>query len=514
MVENLTLFLYMNSIQNFFKKNSEEYSSIRQINLMEESKIIRFAKDRGVPLSGTGTGDPKKFLAIDWISSDGVNESNKDLFHPFRIYPFHMAIEMCRFNISASSSINRDSFKEFLSKSCDFLPSLDFIKERVRQANDVVDLAILLEPIYWSKLTNKTTLLTSNDFEEHEYKVNAYKMRILPFIKDLDPEVWSKHHESLRMTAAKLDNNVELYLLLRTSPWAKREKIVGQIGGALWLRHIAEVIRLAFTEVHSINWPEEYEAYGIWYKGAKERIYGTENPIDNNWLTKQHLAFEFGVHTGSTIRWYLEGETEYHAASYALPEAASLGIELINLKGIFKENSKNFLRLEDNLSQDRALRRFSFISFDRDVKTNVRFLENQVKDGNVVGYINCNQPDFEFENFTLEELIEVAISIDKAQGLDTQELSTADKSNIKSGKEFEKYYSEHSETKKSLKGNLWGTCLAQYALDNPLKEKIKRPFIKTLEYALHSRIVRYEYQRDNFYIDPDDFKNKKKDCFL
>lgn len=108
-------------------------------------------------------------------------------------------------------------------------------------------------------------------------------------------------------------------------------------------------------------------------------------------------------------------------------------------------------------------------------------------------------------------MIEVAIGIDKAQGLDTQKLSTADKSNIKSGKEFEKYYSEHSETKQSLKGNLWGKCLAQYALDNPLKEKIKRPFIETLEYALHSRIVRYEYQRDNFYIDPDDFKNKKKD---
>ena len=503
----------MNSIQNFFKKHLEEYSSIRQITLMQESKIIRFAKERGVPLSGVITGDPKKFLEIDWISSDGVNEINKDLFHPFRIYPFHVAIEMCRFNVSASSSINRDSFKEFLSKSCDFLPSLDFIKERVRLANDIVDLAILLEPIYWSKLTNKTKLSAFIDFEEHEYKVDQYKIRILSFIKDLDPEIWAKHHESLRITAARLDNNFELYMLLRLSPWAKREKIVGQIGGALWLRHIAEVIRLAFTEVHNINWLEEYEAYGIWHKGAKERIYGTEKPIDNSLLTKQHLAFEFGLYTGSTIRWYLEGDTEYYAASYALPKAALGGIELINLKGIFNENSKNFLRLEDNLSQDRALRRFSFISFDKDVKTNIKFLENQVKDGKVVGYINCNQPDFEFENFTLEELIEVAIGIDKAQGLDTQKLRTADKSNIKSGKEFEKYYYEHSETKQSLKGNLWGKCLAEYALDNKLKEKdkIKRPFIETLEYALHSSIVRYEYQRDNFYIDSDDFKNKKRD---
>ena len=69
----------MNSIQNFFKKHLEEYSSIRQITLMQESKIIRFAKERGVPLSGVITGDPKKFLEIDWISSDGVNEINKDL---------------------------------------------------------------------------------------------------------------------------------------------------------------------------------------------------------------------------------------------------------------------------------------------------------------------------------------------------------------------------------------------------------------------------------------------------
>lgn len=478
------------NIEYFFKEYLEQCSSIRQNPLVDETKIIRFAKKRGVLVSGVLSGDPSKFLEREWLSSDELRTDAKTLFHPFRIYPLHIAVNMRNLNISP-----------------------EFIEEKVRAANEITNLAILLEPIYWPIITSRTQWSSPMSYEDHELMVDRYKEQVLAFIKNLNPNIWFEYHENLRITAARLDNNTELYLLLRSAPWKKREQITGHIGGALWLRHIAEVIRRVFTEVHNVTWPEEDQAFSRWHVGAKQRIYGTERPIDNILISRPHLAFEFGLYTGSTVRWYLEGETEYYAALFILPRAALGGIELINLKGaVGNEKANATLRLADCLAKDKELRRFSFISFDNDVPANARSIKKQIEADNVVGYINCNQPDFEFGNFTLKELIEIAACIDEEQGANTEKLRTGNQDKIDTGKKFEAYYCRYSEIGKALKGEKWGKSLANYALDYPLREdnNCKRPFIETLDWVLSSRKVRYEYQRDNFYIDSNDFKIKAK----
>lgn len=392
---------------------------------------------------------------------------------------------------------------------------METIAIEVNLADSICCLAILLEPIFWSDITNKTKLKFPyySNLQEFEERLLPYRNKILAYVKTLDTEIWKSHHEHLRIEAAKLDDNSELYILLRLAPWEKRNNIKGNIGGALWLRHIAEVIRLAFEEVHKVDWLEEHEAFGFWYEGAKTRLYGSERPIKNSLITKPRLAFEFGMHTGSIIRWYVEGETEYQAALYVLPKAALAGIEIINLKGVFKENANAPMRLEDHLKNDRVLRRFSFISFDADTSENIRFLKKHVGQGNIVGYININHPDFEFENFTLDELIEIAIEFDKKLGFDSKTLRVGHKQDCHSGKAFEKYYKDYSIRKISLKGNEWGEALAEYALDNPLREdtKERRTFLKTIDQILRARVISYDYQRDDFEIDPNDFQIKEKD---
>lgn len=500
-----------NKIQSFFIECLEEYTIFNQINLMRENNIIRFTKERGIAVSGVVTGDPSRFVELGWITNDSVN----GFFHPFRMYPYLKAIQLCELKVTPTSSINRDSFRNLLSRVSEFLPSLEEIAAEVGLADSISCLAILLEPIYWPKIINKTKMSIPNysSVEEFELKIKPYRQRILDFVKSLDIETWGSYHERLRIEAAKLDDNHELYMLLRLAPWNKRERITGKIGGALWLRHIAEVIRLAFEEVHKVDWLEEHEAFGFWYEGAKTRLYGSERPIKNSLITKPRLAFEFGMHTGSIIRWYVEGETEYQAALYVLPKAALAGIEIINLKGVFKENANAPMRLEDHLKNDRVLRRFSFISFDADKSENIRFLKKHVGQGNIVGYININHPDFEFENFTLDELIEIAIEFDKKLGFDSKTLRMGHKQDFHSGKAFEKYYKEYSIRKISLKGNEWGEALAEYALDNPLREdtKERRTFLKTIDQILRARVVSYDYQRDDFEIDLNDFQIKEKD---
>lgn len=171
------------------------------------------------------------------------------------------------------------------------------------------------------------------------------------------------------------------------------------------------------------------------------------------------------------------------------------------------------LRLVESFEQDKILRRFVFISCDKDVYNNLKFLKEQIRKENIVGYINVNEPDFEFENFSLDELIEISISLDEKFGFNSEGLKSGNKENINSGKAFENYYKKYSTSKKSLKGKEWGEALADYALDNPLKadtEK-RRTFLKTIDEILRANRVRYDYQKENFVIDPNTFEIKGKD---
>ena len=502
-----------NHIRSFITEYRERYSEILQNRLLDESGLIRFSKERGIAVSGVVKGDPSKFLEMGWLESDELTGDENILFHPFRIFPLHVAVESCRLNITPSSSINREAFGDFLVKASAFLPSLEKITESAKLANNVTNLVILLEPIYWPTITSRTSLSGFIQLEEHEKLVDSYKENVLSLIQNLDPDVWYKHHEKLRFKAAQLDDNGDIYILLRLSPWIKRERTKGHIAGALWFRHMAEILRRGFKEVYDVIWPEEDQAFEQWFPGARERIYGTKYPTEESAKSKPHVAFEFGLHTGSTLRWYLEGETEYYAALYILPKAASGGLELINLKGaVGNERANAALRLADALNHDKELRRFSFISFDMDVVANTRTIRRQVQNGNIIGYINGNNPDFEFGNFTLEELVEVAATLDEKQGASSDNIRNGDWKKVSSGREFEENYRKLTEIgQKGLKGEEWGKALAEYALRNPFLDgkETRRPFLETMNYALRSRRVKYDYQSENYHINPESFQIEK-----
>lgn len=501
------------SVQKFITEYRETFSDILQNRLLDEGSLIRFLRERGIAVSGVITGDLGKFLEMGWIESDELPETEKHLFHPFRMYPIHLVAEACRLDLTASSSIDRDSFNKFLAKASDFLPSIEKITEIAKLANEVANLAIILEPLHWPIITSRTSYSGFIRFKEYKKLVDSYKQKVLNLIKTLDSQEWQKKHEKIRFRAAKLDDNGDLYILLRLSPWIKRERTKGKIAGAMWLRHMAEVLRRGFRDYTDTIWLEEDQAFGQWAPGTRAIIYGSEQPTKETTKARPNVAFEFGLHTSSTLRWYLEGETEYFAALYILPKAASGGLELVNLKGaVGNERANAALRLVDCLVQDRELRRFSFISFDMDIAANLKAIRRQVENGNIVGYINCNNPDFEFGNFTLKELIEVAATMDEKQGANSEAIRTGDWSGINSGRQFEDNYRNLSEIgQKRLKGEQWGKALAEYALENPYldgKEK-KRPFLETVNYALQSRRVRYDFQRNNYFINPESFQIEK-----
>jgi len=141
---------------------------------------------------------------------------------------------------------------------------------------------------------------------EHNALLDKYRQKVLPLVGSLDPVLWRKVHESLRFDAALMDANDGLYLMLRLSSWSKREKLKGSIAGALWFRHIAEVIRRSFEETTTERWPEKDVAFGMWCPGGRTLQYGSERPLDDELKCKPYLALHHGLFTGSVVRWYVE----------------------------------------------------------------------------------------------------------------------------------------------------------------------------------------------------------------
>ncbi len=414
---------------------------ILQNRLLDESGLIRFAKERGVEVFGVITGDPSKFCELGWLLPDDVSEPDRPRFHPFRLYQLVRLLDLCKLRISSSSTINRNHLPDFIKKVAKLLPSLDQISDYAQEARRVVDLAILLEPIYWPDITSRMSF--SSDITQQEYSrlVSAYKSQVVEQVHRLDLEEWRSIHERLRIQAAQLDPNGDLYLLLRLSPWSRRERLKGRVSGGMWLRHIAEVLRRGFEEAHGVLWPEEDQDFGYWVPGARMRIYGSDRPLDATGRTRPYLAFQFGMRTGSVVRWYFEGETEYFAVLEIIPGAAAGGIELVNLRGAIAGQRANApMRLADSLAQDLEQRRFSMISFDADVPANVKSIRRMVEQDLVVGSIDANKPDFEFANFSLPELVEVAARLDESFETSGEALRTHDWTGISNSRDFSEEY--------------------------------------------------------------------------
>lgn len=456
-----------------------KWLELSQNNLKTEPQFIRFARECGLPIRGVVSGEPSEFHSLGLLKSDGNLHDTKPTFHPFRLMVLNRLL------------------RSRTQEHCGLL-------EQASVWNKIVDLAIILEPVFWPSITG---LIRFNHFNElsRDKDVLQYKKVAFELLGKLDVDQWKKVHQSIKFDAAKMDDNSELYLLLRLSHWENRSTLKGAIAGSLWLRHIAEVLRLGFEEVHNVRWHQEDYCSGYWGDDARALAYGSVHPLDNQYLAKDNLLRKFGLLSGSRVRWYVEGPTELHAVLAIIPSPAKLNIEVVDLKGNIATEKHNIaLKLSDCLSADIELRRFSFITYDKDVSENVRTIKTQVNKGKVCGLVAENNPDFEFANFSLEELIGIAVDLDKSKGHDVTNLMKADWSKVKKGKDFEKVYKHNSETHRSIKGKEWGHALAKFMVANPELHGKTRAFIRQLESAIRAVKVSYELQSKHFQVNPED----------
>jgi hypothetical protein len=494
---------------------STDLALLWQNNLLTESSFIRFARDRSLAVAGVVSGHPGYFHKKGWLTADRKDSTGNPLFHPFRFYVVYKILDRCKIRISPSDPLNRDSVLALVQNFLKSLPRDDDFAQFIQKTTKIVDLAVLLEPAYWPGVTSwlSRRLMSDDEFvteENFDARLAQYRTKVNDLVAKLDPKFWSEQHKVMRRDAVVLDENTNLYVLLRLTHWKQRKELKGTLSGALWLRHMAEVIRRAFEQTQGVHWPEEDEAYGTWVPGGRKLVFGFDRPLDNISDAKPYVTASWGLHTGSALRWYVEGKTEYYANLEILVDPATFGIEMLNLRGNIVAESDNIaLKLTDLLEEDKAQKRFSFVSFDTDVVANVRTIRRQVKKGRIVGFIAANTPDFEFANFALVELVEVAATLDEHNGQLGSVIRKATWDTVSNMGQFEdRYKSVSLRSPASLKGEEWGRALAQYAIKSPIRSDTgaHRLFLVAIEKAIRARSAIYDVELDSWEFDPATFR--------
>lgn len=493
--------------QSLLAKFSGSLRHLRENALLSEAQFWSFCSKRSLKVFGKS--DVILFEDKGLLRSDASDEDGS-WFHPFRIHVMHEILDSLRLPVTPSALLSGGRFISLVQDHVDRLEQSTGLQRRAEAANRVSELCELLEPIYWHKVTgliSRSDLSIIDSQEEQDY-ADAVKS----YIQTLSPEQWESYHTRMCRTADQVDDNGSLYLMLRLSCWEQRRSLSGNISLGMWIRHMAEVIRLGFEEIHKVTWREEDSPYRIWINNGREMLYGSGRPLDTPSKTRAKLAFLFRVNTGSAARWYVEGETEYYALKELIPNLPEYGVELYNMKGGIRNGKNNLaLKVSELLDHDLESQRFSVFTMDGDVPANNDWLRNQVVKGRICGNIYICKPDFEIANFTVGELVLAACQMHEEDGYDYSCLQDTDWSGISSGREFESRYKD--ACKRSLKGGKWGRVLGRYITNNPCKEGSDqlRPIVWQAEIATAMRSYDYDLHRKGQYFDENTFEARYRE---
>ena len=427
--------------------------------------------------------------------------------HRFRLFPFHCILHrmdwtMTRTAVLYPSALQRHT-GEHIRRFKMWLTGPNAIQQ-IRWWNGIADLAIILEPLYWPTITAHVSRTKPKQVDPEVLR--DYREFALATLAGIPKAQLAQAHEELRFAACRQDSNGALYLLMRTTNWYKRDQLTGAFAGALWLRHIAEVLRRGFDELYEDRLVHEDEGFGVWVKGMRALLYGSDYPLDNPADLSRRIVNGLGI-PSTRVRIYVEGSTEAGAIKHLFEGLLGSWVEIVNLKAQFGEKKGGYFQnLREELERDRAARRYSCIAVDADNDDLVRSLRAMVGENLIVGMILMSNPDFETQNFTVEQLIRAAEFMEAEQGFDCLPLDRAAFSEVSSGKQFQDTYCSVRQAP-GLKGEKWGQALARIAyLDRTNGEDEQNPFVHFANSCLRTRDSNYDAHIETKRIDPQTFE--------
>lgn len=479
------------------------------------------------------------------------------LFHPFRYFVLVLLEKQLTSMISHMQYLHgRKSYYEItkwdMKRFRDLSSSVSFV-QNIEHWNDIVALIVALEPCFSQRLSGGKVSIPSElvafeqggtDIEQRldqAYarllgEIDNHWARIEPILHGIGLAKLEDIRQEICIQSQLLDPNKELHTLLRLERGDRRFDLRGHIGGAVYLNAMAEMLRRACERAFNIQLPEEDErGFGQTFQETKIQLYGSDRITDRNPDVAAAFIRHFGLDYRPSLRWYLEGPTEYHAVNEIITAfGATSSIGLVDLGGQFAAN--RLLLFRGDLESDKERHIFSYVSLDggknKNEKNNVKLVKQAAKDGKLLGRIFISEPDFEFANFELHELEEVLWALAEEERLKSaqeEDLSaaqanthvvglpaTADAStqrealhNVISTADNAKALIEAAKGALAVlnhlrKGKDWGIALIRYAWANRTwREGQTRPIVMAIESAMRLRTSNYNIISNQYQTDPE-----------
>jgi hypothetical protein len=532
---------------------------IRQMNLLSIQGLNSLAKDRGVDLSlhneeierlwqmGVLRADlivSKQQLDIagldfiqrneggDYLYADirdcvnraeGLGSMFADLggmpdgaylmFHPFRYYVLYrieqeLVPRVSSFQILRSAPSCQRSVESFIASFNEKTADERF-RARVRRWNEIVSLAVAVEPFTHSKVFGYYKVpVTFHKNEEGFYaalrkQYDDCKELLITIGLDGIKEVLSE----LCREAERLEPNDDIRRLIRLTKRYRIERVKAKLGGSVYLLTMAEMIRRAAERFFETELPEEDEfGYGGGEETAdyKEFFYGSRRLLDSHEAVSrfiQSLNLDYTVR----LRWYVEGDTELNALRSEL--SGDENIEIINLRGEVVAGKGKGLSFRENLLSDMRRSVYSFVYLDADVDNNRRVLLKAVERREMFGMYFISKPDFEFGNFNSDELAAILWEMALEKGAPPEKKDNFLKltSAAESGKQLFDNARLALPSLRLDKGKAWGERLLNFAKENRYLQrdgqKRTRPIIDAIILARHAVGCDYYLSKEGGRID-------------
>lgn len=451
------------------------------------------------------------------LGKRGVVDSAKDapkipdaaepLFHPFRVLVLKQIEQLLSPSIHAMQPVlNADAIRDMSDGWIDSLAQSTSVPDalgRIRWANSAALFGTALEPGWYQRITRRLRRPAERSSVAQDAALNSHRARIRPVLRAMGQDVLDGLHVALCSEAQFIDGNSELHRIIRLKRGYDPLKLTNSVGLAALLLFMAEIVRRATEDAFDIELPEEDEREGYIVE-TKELLTGSRRIFDGDRNVERAILRFAGLDRGLRVRWYVEGYTELGALRQIFSEDRSNSAEIVNLRGNVM-TSRNTLTFVDDLRTDLRQRIFSLVSIDADVRETVRALKASVERGDFFGEYALHDPDFEFGNFTLEEIGE--ITLEWASELDaTQSQRDALEREIlalteESGKEWEKAVNRILPDWGIKKGMGWGARLMRYAASHPERKGETRRFIEMVRLAANSDAGSYEWTREHSRLD-------------
>ena len=446
-----------------------------QIRLLSEREFASFLRDRGLDV---GIGGVNSFVESGLIEKLG---DELGAFHPFQVWPISELFRPLETKLDVGIShygLDPEGLKQFIDLNWDrraeHLVSFPQSSACIEFNERIFPLLLWLESYFLPSVRGVISFLDLEASQDawHQWRQTCDIQNWLSK-HSISIERLAQWRDSTLFNAYLYDRNSDIYLLLRSVPFEKRDRFRDRLRLAYDLYEIAEITRLFLESLEDRSDTKEWDPTGHPSTAWVERLYGSQPKFGAPEFLRP-LVRSFGLDPAPRVRWIVEGETE---EGFILRYAERMGRNIEDYATVANLGGdgafiggKQVPALIAYLEAARDEQCFSSLTFDDSSGADKR-MNQLVADRLITLCFALNKPDFELENFEVAELVSVTMTLASDSPYQIQmgqeKLIQEVESRIKEKQEgFKKALDSvlhlHGEKYKLSKGIEWGSRLADF----------------------------------------------------